>query len=222
MENQTEILKKYIKNLPEEMRDYLAKNTWPQKLTLISTMNKLGAEQVSALETEVVLVLVGIENCSDLTANIQKNVVGISSEISKTISDEIEKNIFVEIKALLDDLEAINNSSEKESAETLNKDGVLNDIENPIPTKPIIQPKINPAGTNPILDAQHNLPEGEKKILISSAAVPSRGPILNNVNMGFVNTQKNSPVVPPVQHQAPTQMPPQEKYTVDPYREPAE
>ena len=99
----------------------------------------------------------------------------------------------------------------------------------------------NPAGTNTILDAQHNLPEQEKKILISSAAVPSRGPLLGNFKAVTPNptpTQPVSPIIKPVtpinpisqsKQPEPYTKPPQApippapaKYTVDPYREPLE
>jgi hypothetical protein len=190
MDNEANIVKECVQNLPLRMKDYLAKDIWPQKLSLISQTNKINTEQESAIKSEVFLILIGIENYSDLEVNIQKNVVGIGSESIKNIANDIEKNIFYEIKPLLIEMEKANNESEdkvtSENEKNLDKGSVLNEIENPVPTKPIVT---NPAGKNIVLDAQHNLPAQEKKILISSAAVPSRGPILNNF--------KNSFAVPP-------------------------
>jgi len=184
MDNETEIVKKHVQNLPQGMRDYLVKDTWPQKLSLIKQMNKLTEEQAAVLKTEIFLILIGIENQSDLKENIQKNVLGISVESAGGIADDIEKNIFSEIKPFLDEIEKANNQADKIETPEIhpNKETILNDIENPTPVKPIIQ---NPAGKNPILDAQHNLPVGETRKLISSAAVPSRGPILSHFKTSF-------------------------------------
>lgn len=227
MDNETDIIEKYVKNLSKGMRDYLAKNTWPQKLSLIAQMNKMTDEQSSELNTEVLLVLVGIENHSDFKTNIQKNVAGIGYENIGDIVKDIENGIFSEVRPLLDEIETANNAAGGDDEEDLNKDSVLHGIENPVPTKPFVQ---NPAGKNPILDAQHNLPEQERKILISSAAVPSRGPMLNNFKTGF-GVAPASPTAAPAavrlfsQPQQPPQMPKPsapDKYTIDPYRELAE
>jgi hypothetical protein len=157
-------------------------------------------EQIAFLKTEVFLILIGIENHSDLKTNIQKNVAGLSAENIAKITSDIEKDIFSEIKPLLEEIEKANNAPEAANEENLNKNDVLNEIENPAPMKPIVS---NPAGKNPILDAQHNLPEQEKKILISSAAVPSRGPLLNNIRTNF-NTVPAAPTQPTAPNQVTT------------------
>lgn len=197
MDNETEIIKEYVQILPQGMKDYLAKNTWPQRLSLIAQINKMSNEQASALNSEVFLILIGMEKYSDLKNNIQQNVAGIGAEAIKTTADEIEKKIFSEIKPMLVEIDEAYNELEEEGGddENLSKDNVLNEIENPTPTKPIVS---NPAGKNVVLDAQHNLPEVEKKILISSAAVPSRGPILNNFKTSFATTQPVAPIAPVV------------------------
>lgn len=268
MDNETEIIKKYVKNLPQEMRDYLSKNIWQQKLGLIASANKLSEEQAYDLKTEVMLVLIGIENYVDLGANIQKNIRGASYDTTVSIVRNINTEIFSEVKSILVEIEKANKEAVEIADKSLSKEEVLNDIENPVPAKPAFSkpPIVNPAGKNPILDAQHNLPEGEKRPLISSAAVPSRGPMLSN----FKNNFNAQPIIPktvtqtppatqpkpivtpkpltlptqtqtypfsqPQQSQRPkpsqatqpqklsqTPIPPApEKYTVDPYREPAE
>jgi hypothetical protein len=217
MDNETEIVREYVQSLPQAMRDYLNKNTWPQKLSLIVQTNNLDEEQAIALKGEVFLIIIGIENYSDLRKNIRENVIEIDPGKIDGIASSIEKNIFFEIKPLLDEMEKTNEEAEKndgsENENNLNKDKVLNEIENPVPTKPRIS---NPAGVNIVLDAQHNLPEQEHKILISSTSVPSRGPILNNFKTNFTPTPtaptapKNTPSIPPIQ-QAP-------KPTVSPIR----
>ena len=203
MENETEIVKKYVQNLSEGMKDYLITDTWTQKLSSIIQSYKILEPQASAIKTEVFLILIGIENYSDLKTNIQKNVAGIGYENMMNMVSVIERNIFSEIKPLLEEIEKTNNEAQESEDKNLSKDEVLNDIENPVPAKPTVQ---NPAGKNVVLDAQHNLPEQEKKILIPSTAVPSRGPMLGNF--------RNQPIKPTQTTKSP--------YTVDPYREPPE
>ncbi len=144
------------------------------------------------------LILIGMQRHSDLAENIKKNVLGISNENTERIANDIENNIFLEIKPQLEEMQKNITDLTQETDETLSKEKVLNDIENPVETKPIVPIKVNPAGQNPILDAQHNLPEGEKKVMISSAAVPSRGPMLNNFksNFGTNAIPSVAPVIP--------------------------
>jgi len=186
MDNETNIVKECIQSLSQDMKDYLAKDAWPQKLSDVAQINKINEEQAFALKAEVFLILIGVENYSDLRENIKKNIIGIGSESIENIANDIEKNIFSEIKPSLVEIEKANKEVGEENTndieKNLSKDNVLKEIENPVPTKPIVS---NPAGKNVVLDAQHNLPEQEKKILISSAAVPSRGPILGSVKSGF-------------------------------------
>ena len=97
MNNETEIIEKYIERLPQEMRDFLIKNTWAQKLILIQQTNKLTEEQSNLLKAEVFLTIIGMENYSDFEKNVKKNVVEINPNIAKNICIDVENNIFSEI-----------------------------------------------------------------------------------------------------------------------------
>lgn len=210
MDNETEIIKESILRLPKSLQDYVLDNTWSEKLKLIGQTNRLTDQQSTALKGEVFLVLAGIENYSDFTMNLRKNVVGVGYETILNTTNDIEKMIFSAVKSELIETEKINNEFEGKVGEDLSRDKVLNDIENPVPAKPTVQ---NPAGKNVVLDAQHNLPEQEKKILIPSTAVPSRGPMLGNF--------RNPPTTPTAQPIKPAQTT-KSPYPVDPYREPLE
>jgi len=243
MDSENDVIHKYVENLPQEMRDYLAKDTWRNKLSLISQVYKINDDQASSLKAEVFLVLVSMENYSDLKTNIEKNIPSIPHDTVLKIVDDIESQIFAGIKPLLIEIEKAYNEAEQEERGILSKEDILGGIENPAPAKPTVT---NPAGKNPVLDAQHNLPEGEKKVLISSAAVPSRGPMLGNFKtvsgMSPAQTTPAPQIIPPIQPKPTTPTPfvqpqisprsPQvpipplpkapDKYTTDPYREPAE
>jgi hypothetical protein len=139
---------------------------------------KISPADLEEMRGEILLVILEIKKFETLEQTfLQKTSVGISN--LKNICNDIAQNIINPLEA------------EKISAKNQDKEKILNEIENPVPTKPIVQ---NPAGNNPVLDAQHNLPEQEKKILISSAAVPSRGPILGNIKPSFASIPTTIPV----------------------------
>lgn len=186
MDDSLKKINEYFQILPDKMQEYVSNNNWSKKIESVSQVNDLTEEQLSDIKLEILLVLVGIENYTDLKVNIQKNIPNLEHSKTIKIVSYIEENIFLEVKPILVELEKRN------SVSSIDKSSILHEIENPIPTKPIVP---NPIGNNVVLDAQHNLPEQEKKILISSGAVPSKGPMLGNV--------KPTPA----------------KYTNDPYRE---
>jgi hypothetical protein len=173
------------------------------------------------IKSEAILIILKInklealgQNLADKTSLDKQNLQIITREIIDKVISPIE--------------------IELTTSKHPDKDVILDEIENPVPVKPIVQ---NPAGKNTILDAQHNLPEQAKKVLISSASVPSRGPILGTLKPNVVlpptpsvspAPQQNPVVAQPTQPQKPPQAPTppappaQDKYTVDPYREPLE
>ena len=213
MDNQIDVIKDSIQHLPQGLKNYVLDSSWSKKVDLIGQTNRLTNTEIGALKGEVFLILSGIENYSDFATNIKTNVVDVNPPLLSAVQTDVEKNIFAIVKFDLLDVEKANNSTETEQ-EHPNKDTILHGIENPAPVKPVI---VNPAGVNPILDAQHNLPEGEKWVEIgsgkpvassniSSSAVPSRGPMLGNFKSNF-NSATPMPTVKP--------------YTADPYREPA-
>ena len=222
MDNETETIKESILNLPKSLKDYVLSDVWSQKLNFVQQTNKLSDIQSAALNGEIFLILAGIENYSGFTANVQKNVSGINGQTVFAVVADIEKNIFAEVKTDLLEVEKNNNGATEETIKPEvhpDKETIIDAIENPTPVKPII---VNPAGVNPILDGQHNLPEGETKIekkpmTMSSSAVPSRGPMIGNFKSNF-NSAPIAPIIKPAQT-PPASAP--AKYTTDPYREPA-
>lgn len=203
---------------PEDIRDLIYSFDIDDLEEKITMENKLTKEQANKLREGAISVLIGITKISDFPKQLTAS--GIPQDMTKKITNEVEEKIFNKVRASLEKVQSdmtssgANNAPESFMEESLNRENLLSDIENPVPTKPIV---LNPAGNNPILDAQHNLPEQEKKILISSAAVPSRGPMLGNFKIQPVSQ-------PPQTIQSPqppiTQAP--SKYVVDPYRESAE
>ena len=208
MENELSIIDNQIKKLPQSLRVFALDGLWPQELSLTAVNNDLTEDQENALKAEVFLTIIGLTNYSDFKTNVQKNLPGVSTETVAAVVVEIDKEIFSEIKSDLLKLNAeiANEKVTEKKEETLSKESVLNEIENPTPARPSF------SKPNIVLDAQHNLPAQENKVLLSSAAVMSRGPMIGNVKNGF-GAQPN-----PIKPIAPAP----EKYTVDPYRESTE
>jgi len=98
MEN--EIIQKQISNLPNEIKKIIANKLWFPLIEQVSATNNFSIEQKTALENEVLFVLLGMELLSDFEKNLQENM-GISEHISKNISDEIYENVFKRIEEFL-------------------------------------------------------------------------------------------------------------------------
>src|SRR3989344_7552994 len=105
MDNETEIIKESIKKLPSVLKTYVLGNTWSLKADLIEQTNQLTDEQSGSFKGEIFLVLAGIENYSDFTANVKSNVLGIDSQKTFMLVADVEKNIFAEIKSDLLEVE---------------------------------------------------------------------------------------------------------------------
>jgi hypothetical protein len=163
---------------------------------------KFSRDQINILGQELTAVLVGATKTANFINNITERL-NIAEDVTRKIVDEIDKKLFSKIRASLEKVQSEEIKTEvtipvtptSKPEEVIDKNDVLAEIENPVPTKPIVS---NPARKNVILDAQHNLPEQEKKILISSAAVPSRGPIMNNFknSFGATSTVPVAPTIP--------------------------
>lgn len=211
-------IKQKTSSAPDDIKDILYSFDIIDLEEKISKENRLNEDQANKLRKGIICILVGIDRKDKFVDKL--TTFNIPQDIAKRIENEVEEKIFSKVK---DSLEKVQSTATFTTPpeDHPNKEKILSDIENPVPTKPIVQ---NPAGKNPILDAQHNLPEQEKKILIPSAAVPSRGPILNNFKIPPI-PKPAQPVPQPIQPQKPPQAPippATTKYTTDPYREPLE
>ena len=90
-EGQT-ILKDQIDKLPKKLQDYVLKGTWADKLQTILSNFNLEEYQRNSIENEVLLVLVGLEQDTDLKENIEKGsetIPDVAETISQKISDDI-------------------------------------------------------------------------------------------------------------------------------------
>lgn len=175
--------------LPESVKMVIYDGPLDKELEDLANEYQISIIDIEKIKGEVLLVILGI-NKSDTLEQTLLQKISVDKQNLKKICDEIVQRIILPL------------ANEQIAEIHPDKETILNEIENPAPVKPIIQ---NPAGKNPILDAQHNLPVGEPKKLISSAAVPSRGPMLSNVKTGFTATPITPKPVPVEQPKPVTQ-----------------
>lgn len=194
MENFDEFIKQRILSLPLEIQKAFKETDIVGEIEKIRVKFKLMFDQGSVLETETKLVFLGLENPNDLLKNISNNA-NVSKEIASQIVNEIESNIFKQIKSkLIDTLKKEDEESQKKVAleetkkeEKLDRDSILNEIENPTPTftkakteeiKPISHiPEIAPDMTlakTPIVEApKYKMPTQTKSIIEQKLSEPT-------------------------------------------------
>ncbi len=133
MENFDEFIKQRLLSLPEEIQKAFAETDIVGEVEKIRVKNKLMYDQASVIESEVMLVFLGLERPDDLTKNISENA-NIPKEIVSEIVLDIEKNILKQIKSkLAETLEKEDAESSKKPEEVMDKEKILEEIENPKP-----------------------------------------------------------------------------------------
>lgn len=93
-------LAKRYKELPPILQEAISSADLPHTIQSIALKNTLHIDQAGALETEITLVLMGLENYSTFTSNLQKEL-GISTEIALKIATEVNEAIFKKVKSYL-------------------------------------------------------------------------------------------------------------------------
>ena len=235
MNNNAKRIQDLFDALPKSLQDVVYRGPLDKDLEDIAAEFNISKEDLAQIKSEVMLVVVTAHKTEEIEQTILQ-IPTIDKQNVKKICDEIIQKIILPLEA------------ERGIESHPDKGTIIDEIENPTPARPSFSKPFvsNPAGQNVVLDAQHNLPEQEKKVLISSAAVPSRGPLIGSVKSTFNPT----PTVPPISQPKPaapvqtypfstTPQPTQtpkivltqpkapippapEKYSVDPYREAAE
>jgi len=102
----TEKLKKIaqeeIMKLPKEAQEAINSFEWGNAIEEIGKKLLLSEEEINDLQTETLLVLVGLENGNDYSQNIEDNI-GTSKEEAKKIAEDVFQKIFTPINDLIVD-----------------------------------------------------------------------------------------------------------------------
>jgi len=102
-ENTKKIIEEQLEKLPKDIRDAILSADLPEKFKTIANKHKLRIDQGGTLETETMLVMLGLEHPDDYTSNLKKEA-GMSDEEAEKIAEEVSRTIFLPIRASLQKL----------------------------------------------------------------------------------------------------------------------
>lgn len=121
--NIDEIIKERYKELPADIKEAIANTDLASKFDAIAKKHGLHIDQNGSLQTETILVMIGLESTEDYVDNIKK-ALDISRvqaiEIAKDINSEILDSIRVSIRQIQEREEGIENT------ETINNQVEIN------------------------------------------------------------------------------------------------
>ena len=100
MNNIQEIIKEQLPRLPKNVRDAISSIDLGDKIKKIADKNMLHIDQAGNLETETVLVMLGLEPTADYKENIRREL-NVSRDRAQTITADIDKEIFMTIRESL-------------------------------------------------------------------------------------------------------------------------
>ncbi len=110
----TEIIKERVKILPEGLKDFVMNENWRSDIKTIGEEFSLNEEEYASLENEIFLVLLCFELRKDFIENI-KNELNTDGNTANWIAEDVDKNIFNQVKEDLDEIEKeINQNTEQE------------------------------------------------------------------------------------------------------------
>ena len=128
-------LKKQFEKLPADIQQAILDSDLSEKLQQITKKNKLMIDQAGGLQTETILVLLGLQPLGDYINNIKENV-GLSDEVAKEIAKDVDALIFKDIRESLKEINSVFSSpddtiEEKNVADPLKRESLISGIENP-------------------------------------------------------------------------------------------
>ncbi len=138
------ILEEQFAKLPENIQTAIVSAEYRTKLQEITQRQKLLIDQAGKLEMETTLVMIGLEPLADFVANIQRELelpILRAKEIATDVSENIFKPIRESLRAINEAVEnedevremseTIERTAELHKEENLNRDQILNEIEDP-------------------------------------------------------------------------------------------
>jgi hypothetical protein len=200
MDSETEkIIAEQMNKLPEDVVAAIISVDYKAKLQDITKRQKLMIDQIGKVEMETTLVMLGLEPVADFAGNLQRELE-VTAERAKEIATDISENIFKPIRVSLkkmndaefgivdDDMPP--DSLDEEPPATkftnsnntdLNRDQILNEIENPTPYR------------SAIVKTPENIPTEQKtaEVEASPVAIKTNQEIAIVPNEGVKNIDSN-------------------------------
>jgi len=196
------IIKERYSSLSPEVKKAISDVNLPGRIGDVAGKNGLHVDQSGGLLTEVYLVMLGMEKSDNFSQNVSKNL-GITYAAAEAVARDISEQIFVPIRKSLVEMSDANKELEEKVTEEVpntERDDILHDIENPMPT---------PQRGAPITDPSHEIESksATENFIATKLSTPS-------VSATETTTIK---VPPPQTSDLPAQA--GKKYVADPYRE---
>ena len=85
---------------PKEIRSFIAQGEWAKILNQIFQENNFNPEQKTALENEVIFVLLGMELATDFCKNIQYSL-NLNESLAKILDQQVSEQIFKPVRPFL-------------------------------------------------------------------------------------------------------------------------
>lgn len=122
------IIQEQFKLLPKIIQDTILNSNWQEKIRRIVKNNNLHVDQGAAIENLVLITMLGIETPETFVENA-KEYAEVTEEQAYTISNEVEREVFSDIRRKLIQITETANTVDdiERSTEELNK--VADDIE---------------------------------------------------------------------------------------------
>ncbi|MCE9643812.1 hypothetical protein K8Q93_00995 [Candidatus Parcubacteria bacterium] len=131
------ILKENFDKLPKLVQDAILGADVSEAVQAIGKKRALLLDQVGNLETEVMLLLVGLADSEEFPDNLEKNL-GVDSFVAQDIVTDVNELILEPIKARM-----IEDTTEAEDEGIITRDSLLREIENPSPSRFRLEPSQN-------------------------------------------------------------------------------
>lgn len=233
-----QIIKERLKVIPDKIKQAIKSTDLAGKFTKIADKHGLHIDQNGSLQTETLLVMLGLESTDDFIENIQREL-DISRNEAVSITQDVNLEILNSIKDSLQEIQEENEEEEreesKESSTTPAPTQPKVPISNPVipsttPITPIVPKTVESAGKFTIekppvgMAPQYNKTPVNKDVVLKAIEDPERelpAPTIDHLlsNPVTSSTQPVSPV--PVQTTpAPTSIPQTPKVTPTPAPQP--
>ncbi|MDO8430480.1 MAG: hypothetical protein Q7S72_00610 [Candidatus Taylorbacteria bacterium] len=126
-----QIIKEILKILPEKIKQAIKNTDLASKFDMIAGKHGLHLDQNNTLQTETLLVMIGLEPTKDFVGNLEKNLE-VSRNEALSLVDDINKEIFYSIRETLEEIQSVDEETPQPPT--------------PVPPPPIPRPPLsNPA-----------------------------------------------------------------------------
>lgn len=221
-----EIIKNRYKELPADIQEAIKSNDLAGKFNAIAEKHGLHIDQNGALQTETILVMLGLEPTTDYVNNLERNL-----NISRTEAISIAADVNTDIlNAIKNSLRTMQDGQETEEVDE--KESLVTTVPSNLPTASPSSPVpsfvgLEKAGqftiekTPSSSSSQYNEENINKEALLKSIEdkpAPATAPMIDHLLTAHVNTSEKVEVkeTAPIEQKAVGE---KKSYTADPYRE---